>query len=304
MRIGSRLFPYPVLNNDLLYSKYKTSSISLEYDDSTSDEYYVLNNLQLTLKNDYLEGLVKAGKAKAVCVVECVPAMFRKMYEVTPNQKQTINIPITMVFGKVSVSAYVVAAEDIPDFRSDDFADAYGTHTFEIEKGDILAADDGFTNKVDFNADDDLLKSSIFLVVKDEHITDGIANVDMLDSHIEISLPEKAWNYYDKTKRMREFQNTFFAVLAIPALTQCLMKLQKKAVDTQDSVEQLCIDYSWFNSFVEAYKKAHSAELTDEDFENMNAYEEAQKIFDSAVTKSLEDIFNFTINPNMEADDD
>ena len=165
MRIGKRLFPYPILNNEKIYSQYKNSVFSLQYDEEVSEDkqYYLLNNLHCELDNQMLIDLINADRAKIVCVIECPSTMYR-MSHVLPLCPINMQIPLTDLNNKVNISAFVVAKEDIENYRSDDFSDIYEDISFSIEKHDILAADDGYVNNVDFNdLDDNFFKDDLYI---------------------------------------------------------------------------------------------------------------------------------------------
>lgn len=291
MRIGRRLFPYPLLNNDKLYSQFKDSVFALEYEEVVNSENYILKNVECEITNNELIELIKSDKASMVCVIECASTMFRKSYKLQLG-KTSIIIPLTDVNGKISVSAYIVANENIDNYFSNDFFDDYEGINFSIEKNDILAVDDGFTNKIDFDDYEDTKKSSIFVIIKDKSIKDETMQIEYDSSKIIISLPEEQWNTYDKTKRIKKFENMYFSIIAIPALSYALSSLQAKS----ENVDSLRMDYKWFNSFAIQYEIIHEGkELIDEDFIKMNTYLESQLILNLAVTKSLDDIFGLTM---------
>lgn len=299
MRIGKRLFPYPILNNDRLYSQFKESVFSLEYEELVTDELYSLENIRCNITSEYLIDLIKNGLAEIVVVVECASTMFRNHY-ILPLEKTTINIPISDLNGKLTVSAYIVATKDIEKYSCKDFLDDYEGYRFSIEKNDILAVDDGFTNKIDFDENEDTKKSSVFVVIKDKTIKDETMHIDFDTSKVIIYLPEEQWNRYEKTKRIGKFQNLYFSILAIPALVYAIQELEKKDA----TLDQLRMDYSWFNAFLLSYKNINNHELTDEEFLTMNAYLEVQKLMNTPVTKALDDIFDLTMIGGGEEDGD
>ncbi len=290
MRIGKRLFPYPILNNERLYSQFKDAIFSLQYEEMVTDETYSMQNLKCDITSDYLIRLINEGKAEIVVVVECASTMFRQHYSI-PLGLSRIIIPISDLNGKVTVSAYIVATKDIDNYSCNEFLDDYQGYSFSIEKNDILAVDDGFTNKIEFNEEDDTKKSSIFVVIKDKTIKDETMRIDYDSSKVIIYLPEEQWNTYEKTKRIGKYQNLYFSILAIPALVYAIQELRKK----DSLLDQLRMDYSWFNAFLESYKSINNRELTDEEFLTNNAYLEVQKLMNYPVTKALDDIFNLTI---------
>lgn len=294
MRIGRRLFPYPILNNDVLYSQFNEQcSFQLQYTEEISDDkqYYILKNIHCELTSNYLKSLISSGKAKMVCIAECPSTMYRKQFEISTEPK-TISILLADLNGKVRVSAFIIAAEDIQGYKDPDFLDDYGSYSFEIEKHDILAADDGFLNVIDFDDEEDNKHSSIFIVVKDKNIHDGVMNVDYDQDKITISLPEEQWNMYDKSKRVPQFECMYFSILAIPALSYVLSTL--KIGDP--SVESLMLDYKWFRSFAAAYRNVHGSDLDDDSFMKMNTDIEAQRVLNTPVTKAISQIFNLAMN--------
>lgn len=291
MRIGKRLFPYPILNNDKLYSQFKEATFELTYDEELTSDEYILKNINCELTSDTIVGLINDNRARIICVIECAETMFRKNYELS-LEPSTIKLQLRDLNGKISVSAFVVANEDIDDYFSTDFLEDYEDYHFVIEKNDIIAVDDGFVNKVSFNEEEDTKKSSIFIVIKDKTIKDETMQIEFDASKITISLPEEQWNTYEKTKRLKKLESLYFSILAIPALSYALSSLQAKG---DSGVDILRIDYKWFNSFAKQYENVHGEELTDEEFLKMNPNVEAQKLMNTPVTKALDDIFGFTM---------
>ena len=301
MRIGKRLFPYPILNSERLYSQYKKSIFSLQFDEKISDDgqWYILENIHCKLDNQTLIDLINSGLAEIICIIECPTTMYRKKHVI---HLKPIDIKISLfdIYNKVNISAFIVAKEDINNFHSEDFLDDYENIPFTIEKHDILAADDGYINNIDFYDKDDDKKSSIFIIIKDKNITDGTMQVDYDSEKLTISLPEEQWNIYNQMKRIKKYESLFFSILAIPALEYSLSCLQ----NTNTPVSTLLIEYSWFNSFASAYQKIHNKELTNDIFNKMDSNLESQIILGSPVANAVNEIFGFTIGGNNGNDED
>lgn len=293
MHVGKRLFPYPVLNNNELYSQFKAGHFSLDYTEYTTESDFVLDNLLCRLESNYLSSLINDGFAEVVCVIECPGTMFRKSYSIEANKFNKIIIPLSDLNGKYSISAYIVAKKDFT-YDSSEFFDDYEGYGFQIEKNDILAVDDGFVNTISFNQDDDTKQSSIFVVIKDNNIKDETMNVEYDQDKITICLPEQQWNYYEKMKRMSKFQDMYFSIMAVPALGYCLSDIRS---NKETSIDDLRIEYKWFSVFCEAYKKTHDKELDDEDFfvKNINVYTEAQLVLGAPITKAIDGLFGLTM---------
>ena len=191
MRVGKRLFPYPVLNNNKQYSQYKNSTLSLEYNEVITDEYLILDNIRCNIDCNYMKALLNEGFAEAVCIVECPQTMLRKHYILTDDMND-IKIPLMDINGKVDISLFIVAKRDIANYKCNDFLDDYSDYDFFVEKNDIIGIDDGYTSRIEFNEKESSEKSSIFLVIKDTNITDKTMRVELADEKIIISLPQES----------------------------------------------------------------------------------------------------------------
>lgn len=75
MRIGNRLFPYPVLNNNQALSDYyEDVNFELVFDDSKDiqkDGYLRLDNIRIQSGDEYLNQLARDGRVKGLLIVEC-----------------------------------------------------------------------------------------------------------------------------------------------------------------------------------------------------------------------------------------
>ena len=145
-----------------MFSQYKKGTFSLNYEESISEDHqtYLLENLICNVNSDYIKQLLINGDAELVCIVECPSTMIRRKY-VLPLTPVDIKIPLSDLNGKVEISAFVIAKKDIY-YSSSDFLEDYEGYSFTIEQHDIIAADDGYVNTIDFDDNDDNKKSSIF----------------------------------------------------------------------------------------------------------------------------------------------
>lgn len=111
-----------------------------------------------------------------------------------------ISVPKYSVVTKMDIVGSVIAAHNIDKFRCDgEFNDLYfGTATFEIRKGDILATEDSRSVYVD---DTELEKpiSSIFEISRhDDQESDVVPNFE--DEKIQIFLKNELYDLYYKFK--------------------------------------------------------------------------------------------------------
>lgn len=293
MRVGKRLFPYPTINNSKIASCFKESSYALEYEDFEDSDNLVLKNAHIILDNDKLIDLIVNRKAEAVVIIECSSTIYRTVKPITIEPKDII-IPLHNLRGKVEISSFIFATEDIK-YSNDDFLDDYEGYSFEIEKYDILAIDDGFTTKIEYDESEDKKLSSIFRVIKSTDPELKTMKVESGDKFIKIVLPEKEFSYYDNLKNREYFKNIFFSIIAIPSLIKCLQEFKSEKMD----IDYIRLNHCWFDSIMTAYKKHYGEELTDELFMDIHVEELAQTLMNYATVSSIEDISNLFLKNMM-----
>lgn len=287
MRIKNNLFPYPILNAKETLSSFNKTIFNFDYSENQDSEYYYLNNVHLNLSDRNLKELIYQKKASAKIIVECSRTLYRNIFEVGLDDKD-IKIPIGFLRGPVEISCFIIANENISNYYSEDFNAIYGNYKFNIDKYDLLAIDDGYNTKIDFDESKDNKVASIFLVVSnaDESITN--MDVEIKNKNIKISLPSKEYGYYTNMKNDSNYQNIFFSVLAIPALNYALSKVQ------EEDYETAMLKYDWLQSVTDSYKKIYDHDI-EEDWGKLE-YEVAQKLLNDAVTKSIDDFYFLMID--------
>ena len=90
-------------------------------------------------------------------------------------------------------------------------------------------------------------------------------------------------------KRNDNFQNISFSIITIPALIQCLQKLQNENIE----IELIKLNHSWFESITSGFKKIHGYELTDDEFSDMDVAELSNELMNYGSVNAIEDFFNF-----------
>lgn len=299
MRIGHRLFPYPVLNKDNSLNAYKNSSFELKVEIQGDSDKLLLKNIHYIMQNHNLENLIFDNKVEVVCVVECSATLFRKSFEIN-GEGTDIELDLRDLNGKVEISAFAYAKEDIPDFWDEDFVDEYYDISFPITKYDVLAVDDGITTKITFDEEQDTKISSIFLVTKDMSEETQTISVNPGTRKISITVPEKQFNFYDKTKFDDNFKNIFFSFLIIPALTHSLEEIKRD----EYGFENARIDKDWFASVEKSYKEQTGETLDEETFQNESSVEIAQKVMGYPITNGFDEIRDLILGGQTDYDED
>lgn len=301
MQIGNKLFPYPTINNNILKSCFKDTVYEFKYVDKNDGQNYILENACIEINNEYIKKLMSQGYIGAGLVIECSTTVFRKMYEVT-LEPQTIKINIGDLRDKVVISCYLYAKRNIWDYKDNDFLDDYQGYSFEIEKNDIIAIDDGFTTIIDYDESMDKKVASIFQVIRSNSVE--TMTIEMKTRKIVVSLPEEEFVYYDTLRKNDNFQNIFFTMLAIPALTYCLKEFQDNILSEQYDLDVVEMNYTWFISVKNAYKTQYGIELTEEIFKNLDVSILSQKLLNNGALNGIKDLFNLSMRKQYGGEDD
>lgn len=297
MQLGNRIFPYPVLNRDTSLSEF-LSDISFKLVmDLGSDgqipmtrEKLLLNNIHFQLNDKNLLSLFEKGKLKCFLVVESSSSVYRQRFEL---KETPVNYEISLKDLKddVIMSAYCIATCDIPNYCSENFNDEYKNYQFQIEKYDIVAADDGIRFSLERDLKEDNKVSSIFVIVKNEELKDVIS-YDMKNTKIHIYLPSEQHDFYSSLKSSSEWNDIFFSIMAVPVLSACLTELKSIHNNENYSLVDLAEIFRWFKSVLNSYKKETKKDLTEDEFERLQPLELAQKVINYSTVRSISKFYN------------
>lgn len=305
MQLGNRVFPYPVLNKNDNLSDYKESStFMVSFDTNEDGSPYVVDgkvifkNLHYTITDDSLKELIEEEKLKGAFIVECSASVYRNKFDISQTPYD-LSVSVHELNGNVVTSCYIYATEDITGFKSDGFIDDYKNYTFDIDKFDILAADDGYKFKIDLDPTEDDKVSSIFTVIPLE-TNESIMKYENGDRNITIELPREYFNSYDIIKRKKEYNNIAFSMIAIPVLSNCISEINTYEWEDIDSI---CDEHKWFNAVRISYKRKKGTELILENFYEMNSLELAQLVLNNASCNGVKDFENMLVG-NGDDDED
>ena len=305
MQLGNRVFPYPVLNKNDNLSDYKESStFMVSFDTNEDGSPYVVDgkvifkNLHYTITDDSLKELIEEEKLKGAFIVECSASVYRNKYDISQTP---YDLPVSVheLNGNVVTSCYIYATEDITEFKSDCFIDDYKNYTFDIDKFDILAADDGYKFKIDLDPTEDDKVSSIFTVIPLE-TNESIMKYENGDRNITIELPREYFNSYDIIKRKKEYNNIAYSKIAIPVHSNCISEINTYEWEDIDSISD---EHKWFNAVRISYKRKKGTELILENFYEMNSLELAQLVLNNASCNGVKDFENMLVG-NGDDDED
>lgn len=277
MRQKAKYYPYPILAKNT--GSYKSSTFATAI--TLSQDLHTLTiGLQSELQNSELEELLRQGKVVFACHVECGQTCFRHIYT-TSRTKDDFTIDIHRLNGIIEVSSFLMAAEDIPAFSSDDFSEDYAGMSFYIYAGLRLGIGHWMKFRLEKNQDDFSDSHSIFSIVPTKNKNQVYMNLEYEDEdRIKIILPEKTCMEYRSIAHDAQYVELMHSVLLVPALTQLLSELKYDA----EAVEAYK-DCRWYQSICSVYKKR--GKIFEEIVQNCNPIEEAQRLLADPITKGL-----------------
>ena len=290
MKVGKKLFPYPTLNNAELINAYVDSHYSIQFEMEINDKYLLLKNTHIDIKNISIERLIEENKAKAVLIIECSQTLYRKTFELSIDS-QNIEILLSDLNGSVEISSFIYALEDISSYSSEYFIDDYREYSFDIDKYDILAIDDGYRIKIMHEDKKDKKISSIFSVIPNSNseVEEGV-EVSADKDKIVIIIPQQYYGLYDNMRFNDNFTNIFFGLLGISALETCLQTIRDNFEEYNDDLEEVIFKYTWFTSVMKRYENLHNKPLTADAFKEIDSFWLAQELLDFGTSKAIGDL--------------
>lgn len=296
MRVGKRLFPYPVINNSEKVSSFKNSTFSLVYEDASDDENLILKNAHLVIDDINLINLMSKGIVMGALIIECSATIYRVTKSIGLENVDII-IPLSELNDKVYISSFLYAVDNIGNYKSENFLDDYENYSFNIEKYDILAADDGFYKIIEYDQEEDRKNDSIFSVIKTKNIDNMV--VDINQKKIIIKLPENEHGLYYNLRFNKTYQPLFLSMMAIPALSTVLQRLKNQEYT---DIEDIADDYYWFNSIMVSYENVYGKKLTNNLFMESDSLTLAQKLLNNSTLDGINRLFNLEMSKQMGGD--
>ena len=220
--------PYPVLyplgEEYLSEQGYKDASFDVAGDPEVTIDSLTHNiwiKFDFVLDEGTLKSLVDNGDALFYVNVECGLTYYRKPI-VQADEHFELEIPYAEVSGSLEIFVGVIAAKDIKNFQASGFADRFGKATFDIDKGDILAAGTGWSVELE---ELDGEATPYIYVARDESEADhNTLWVDWSTDVLTVYLQKELYDIYYNRARGGKFKTTIMALVMKPAILSALQK--------------------------------------------------------------------------------
>ena len=282
MEIKYKLYPYPVLwdkNDDYK----KPSKFSVEVDPK-EDFKNIKLKINFLLKDKEIEKLIKENKAEYVVHIEGTSTYFR---EIISTKETEINYVLKDrdILGRLQVNFFILAKQDIKDYRNDNFNEDYSSETFNLKKGNIIAIADGYRFDIEKN-DDELGKiSSIFSICKKETVEQTGMTIDMGYEKIRIGLNITDYVNYSQLSQNPNKVDSVNSIIIFPALIYIFEQLKKDFNETDYT------EYKWFRALENIFKK-NGEELNKGLLENEISIDLAQRVLNYPIERAFNSLIN------------
>lgn len=280
MIVKDKYFPYPVIKEhkeDFINSDFK---IQVGHKD---DDEYIILDIKFDLTNESIKKLINEDKAKFVLHLEEPTTLFREIYSFSNSQNEVV-IPKDKIRMVVELSAFIVAVEDIFEFKSDDLDIIYEDIPISFKKYNIIGISQSKKIEVDKESDEIKEVSSIFSVIPHED-ADAIYKIKLGNERIIIEIPKEEYPIYNELSyryRLINDPNNYIlmSLIIMPSFVEVLTILKEGTDNYRNN--------QWYNPLIKAYdKKGINLE---KEFESgdFSAYELTQIIFDKVLNNGLE----------------
>ena len=229
-------FPYPILR---YYSgedtDYKSNIFDCKINYSHRDDSLLIN-YSVHLDCPTIKRLFNENKVSLGLSISSPDTFFRKDLALEKPEGEIV-LDLDLLHGDVSISAFIIALEDIPDFFSEDWNDEYAGQNFSISSGNILAISRtcGFI----LNHKDSNFKSCLVFSLN-ENLGDFDYNFSFSNAKIKINLGPKIKFIKDKAMTHKLNQRFLYAILIKDCIVSALKKFIEDECET-DKLWQKCI---------------------------------------------------------------
>ena len=282
MEIKYKLYPYPVLwdkNDD--YKKPSKFSVEVEPKEDFKNIKLKINFL---LKDKEIEKLIKENKAEYVVHIEGSSTYFREIIS-TKETEISYVLKDRDILGRLQVNFFILARQDIKNYKNDNFNEDYSSETFNLKKGNIIAIADGYRFDIEKN-DNELGKiSSIFSICKKETVEQTGMTIDMGYEKIRIGLNITDYVNYSQLSQNPNKVESVNSIIIFPALIYIFEQLKKDFNETDYT------EYKWFRALENIFKK-NGEDLNKGLLENEISIDLAQRVLNYPIERAFNSLIN------------
>lgn len=230
MKLSERSYPHPVLGNrdDVPNSGFQATI------EMTTDKQSVYVAIQIACSCSSLNALLKNGDVTFVLHVECSNTLFRKAYQFNETSHR-ISIPADFLNAAVEVNVFMAALNRIPAYRIPEAHSDYGTATFDVRRGDILAVGESQVFYIESTFDSLGRIGSIMQISESTKDGDIPMEPHFEGDKIVIFLSKSDFADYKLLKQHEGVSAALTTTIVLPVLVEALHIIEKETDAVEDT---------------------------------------------------------------------
>jgi hypothetical protein len=158
------------------------------------------------------------------CHLECSKTKYRRIEELSIG-KNLLKLKAADLDGRLQLVALIVADKDLENYYSENFDADYGTQSFFIQKGSILAIADIPAILIENRKENLSGLPSIFDIRQDKE--NRVMSVDLNENRIIISLPVELFKIRTANNNSLHSRTIMNSMIVFPALVSVLTEMSK-----------------------------------------------------------------------------
>jgi hypothetical protein len=227
MQIKPRAYPHPVLapfSDDIVKSVFQPV-VTVKPTKSA----YVFEAVFKTNNADLLQ-LVAKSDARYAVHVECTHTRYRNIFK-SDQQRFSFEVSASLLEGRVEVTSFILAANQIDKYKNDNFHADYARLTFRVRKGDTLAV--GHDREFTAEKKKDPLRNvpSIFSIVPSDADDAPAMDIETGGAKVRIILSKPNHDAYASLKGDQSLHPLLSTAVIVPALVAVLDEIKRAAVE-------------------------------------------------------------------------
>jgi hypothetical protein len=293
MRVGKKLFPYPVLNSNNFFSGYSNADFSVKYGIEQSDKD-ILVDVYYEINDTKLKTMVENAIIDMFLIVECSSTVYRKAFKML-NFTFSTKLNIDDFKGLTSISLYGVANSDLHNYNNLSFNEIYKSYDFRILKNHFMLVDDGMTFEVDFDEKNDNKVESIFRVIPIRNSSDEIIQYELDSRKILVQLPDKYYDLYVNSKEHDQLKSIYLSMLLVPVLSGVIEQISTQINQSEYiTLDDLKSNYKWLSSIMLKYEEVFATDFTIDIIKDSDSFILSQKLLNFPITESFAKLYELT----------
>ncbi|MDD2286338.1 MAG: hypothetical protein PHQ11_13190 [Paludibacter sp.] len=213
---------------------------------------------------DYLKNLISEGKAVYALKIVCKNTLYRDFVSFD-TEEYTYLLPFSKILNSVTITPYIVALDDLAEYRCDSFHPDYSGEKFSIRIGDPLGIGD--TICIDAPTENEANKTpeSIikYIFVDKEYNT---IDVDSRGDIIYVRIPKTMQSIGRLNTSRILWENPtklLLSMIVVPALTQVLSQTFNSEFEKEEQEEEYNT-LQWFRVLKTALLRHNLIEIEDD----------------------------------------